>query len=180
MVVFTGCTVVLALVIRQGIMLVDNIALTQELAQKENHFRSLVQGSSDVIMIAAPTGTLRYVSPAAAGVYGREAEELIGTELATLIHPDDLGRVVHEVRRFLAAPPRRSPPPASSAGSSRATATGSTSSPPSTGTRAGSSSTAATSPSASGSRPSSSTAPSTTPSPTSPTAPCSPAGSARR
>ncbi|MFE2525357.1 putative bifunctional diguanylate cyclase/phosphodiesterase [Streptomyces sp. NPDC059382] len=109
MVVFTGCTVVLALVIRQGIMLVDNIALTQELAQKENHFRSLVQGSSDVIMIAAPTGTLRYVSPAAAGVYGREAEELVGTELATLIHPDDLGRVVHEVRRFLAAPPSEEP-----------------------------------------------------------------------
>ncbi|WP_241253390.1 EAL domain-containing protein [Streptomyces sp. W1SF4] len=109
MVVFTGCTVVLALVIRQGIMLLDNIALTQELAQKENHFRSLVQGSSDVIMIAAPTGTLRYVSPAAAGVYGRDAEELVGTELAALIHPDDLGRVVHEVRRFLAAPPAEEP-----------------------------------------------------------------------
>ncbi|MGW1774602.1 putative bifunctional diguanylate cyclase/phosphodiesterase [Streptomyces sp. NPDC002104] len=108
-VVFTGCTVVLALVIRQGIMLLDNIALTQELAQKENHFRSLVQGSSDVIMIAAPTGTLRYVSPAAAGVYGREAEELVGTELAALIHPEDLGRVVHEVRRFLAAPPAEEP-----------------------------------------------------------------------
>ncbi len=108
-VLFTGCTVVLALVIRQGIMLLDNISLTQELAQKENHFRSLVQGSSDVIMIAAPTGILRYVSPAAAGVYGREAEELVGSELASLIHPEDLGRVVHEVRRFLAAPPAEEP-----------------------------------------------------------------------
>ncbi|MFF9866911.1 putative bifunctional diguanylate cyclase/phosphodiesterase [Streptomyces sp. NPDC013953] len=108
-VVFTGCTVVLALVVRQGIMLVDNIALTHELAQKENHFRSLVQGSSDVIMIAAPTGVLRYVSPAASGVYGREAEELIGSELASLIHPDDLGAVVHEVRRFLAASPSEEP-----------------------------------------------------------------------
>ena len=57
----------MALVVRQGIMLLDNIALTQELAHKENHFRSLVQGSSDVIMIAAPTGVLRYVSPAAHG-----------------------------------------------------------------------------------------------------------------
>ncbi|MBO1336345.1 bifunctional diguanylate cyclase/phosphodiesterase [Streptomyces sp. VRA16 Mangrove soil] len=102
-VLFTACTVVLALVVRQGIMLIDNITLTQELAQKENHFRSLVQGSSDVIMIAAPNGILRYVSPAAAGVYGREAEELVGSELASLIHPEDLGRVVHEIRRFLAA-----------------------------------------------------------------------------
>ncbi|MEU4496687.1 EAL domain-containing protein [Streptomyces sp. NBC_00210] len=108
-VVLTGCTVVLALVVRQGIMLLDNIALTHELAQKENHFRSLVQGSSDVIMIAAPSGILRYVSPAAAGVYGREAEELIGSELASIIHPEDLGRVVHEVRRFLAAPPAEEP-----------------------------------------------------------------------
>lgn len=99
----TAGAVVLALVVRQGIMLLDNITLTQELAQKENHFRSLVQGSSDVIMIAATNGILRYVSPAAAGVYGRPAEELVGTELAALIHPEDLGCVVHEVRRFLAA-----------------------------------------------------------------------------
>ncbi|WP_372499224.1 putative bifunctional diguanylate cyclase/phosphodiesterase [Streptomyces sudanensis] len=108
-VVFTGCAVVLALVVRQGIMLLDNIALTQELAQKENHFRSLVQSSSDVIMIAAPSGVLHYVSPAASGVYGRDAEELVGTELAALIHPDDLGGVVHEVRRFLAAQPSEEP-----------------------------------------------------------------------
>ncbi|WP_395367571.1 putative bifunctional diguanylate cyclase/phosphodiesterase [Streptomyces sp. YH02] len=108
-VVLTGCTVVLALVVRQGIMLLDNIALTHELAQKENHFRSLVQGSSDVIMIAAPTGILRYVSPAASGVYGRDAEELIGSELSSLIHPEDLGAVVHELRRFLAASPAKEP-----------------------------------------------------------------------
>jgi diguanylate cyclase (GGDEF)-like protein/PAS domain S-box-containing protein len=108
-VLLTGGTVVLALVVRQGIMLLDNITLTQELAQKENHFRSLVQGSSDVIMIAAPNGILRYVSPAAAGVYGRSAEELVGTELAGLIHPEDLGCVVHEVRRFLAASPLEEP-----------------------------------------------------------------------
>ncbi|MFD5034512.1 putative bifunctional diguanylate cyclase/phosphodiesterase [Streptomyces sp. NPDC058220] len=108
-VVLTGCTVVLALVVRQGIMLVDNIALTHELAQKENHFRSLVQGSSDVIMIAEPSGVLRYVSPAAAGVYGREAEDLVGAELASIIHAEDLGRVIHEVRRFLAAPPSEEP-----------------------------------------------------------------------
>ncbi|MGC0337649.1 putative bifunctional diguanylate cyclase/phosphodiesterase [Streptomyces sp. SLBN-8D4] len=108
-VLLTGGTVVLALVVRQGIMLLDNITLTQELAQKENHFRSLVQGSSDVIMIAAPNGILRYVSPAAAGVYGRPAEELVGTELAGLIHPEDLGCVVHEVRRFLAANPLEEP-----------------------------------------------------------------------
>ncbi|MFF7332630.1 putative bifunctional diguanylate cyclase/phosphodiesterase [Streptomyces sp. NPDC090306] len=108
-VLVTAGAVVLALVVRQGIMLLDNITLTQELAHKENHFRSLVQGSSDVIMIAAPNGVLRYVSPAAAGVYGRAAEDLVGTELAGLIHPSDLGEVVHEVRRFLTASPVEEP-----------------------------------------------------------------------
>ncbi|MHC0430094.1 putative bifunctional diguanylate cyclase/phosphodiesterase [Streptomyces sp. O3] len=108
-VLVTACTVVLALVVRQAIMLLDNISLTQELAQQENHFRSLVQGSSDVIMIAAPSGILRYVSPAAAGVWGRDADALVGTELALLIHPEDLGRVVHEIRRFLAACPLDEP-----------------------------------------------------------------------
>ncbi|TKA11652.1 putative bifunctional diguanylate cyclase/phosphodiesterase [Actinacidiphila oryziradicis] len=108
-VLLTGCTVVLALVVRQGIMLLDNISLTQELAQKENHFRSLVQGSSDVIMIAAPTGILRYVSPASQGVYGRDPEDMVGTEFASHIHPEDLGRVLHEIRRFLAANPAEEP-----------------------------------------------------------------------
>ncbi|MET7760918.1 EAL domain-containing protein [Streptomyces sp. NPDC005393] len=108
-VLFTACAVVLALVVRQAIMLMDNIALTQELAHKESYFRSLVQSSSDVIMIAAPTGILRYVSPAASGVYGRDADELEGSELASLIHPEDLGPVVHEVRRFLAASPGEEP-----------------------------------------------------------------------
>ncbi|MBA0051741.1 EAL domain-containing protein [Streptomyces sp. AJS327] len=108
-VLFTGCAVVLALVVRQGIMLLDNITLTHELARQESHFRSLVQGSSDVIMIAAADGTLRYVSPAAAGVYGRDADRLVGTELRALIHAEDLSGVLHELRRFLAAPSEQEP-----------------------------------------------------------------------
>ncbi|MDT0308266.1 diguanylate cyclase, partial [Streptomyces sp. DSM 44917] len=103
-VVLAACAVVLALLVRQGITLRDNASLTRELARKENYFRSLVQGSSDVIMIAAPSGTLRYVSPAATGVYGRDPALLTGTELSALIHPDDLGRVRSELRRFLSAP----------------------------------------------------------------------------
>ncbi|SOD65471.1 PAS domain S-box-containing protein/diguanylate cyclase (GGDEF) domain-containing protein [Streptomyces zhaozhouensis] len=108
-VVYMACAVVLALLVRQGITLMENISLTRELAQKENYFRSLVQGSSDVIMIAAPDGKLRYVSPAAVGVYGQHPGRLIGSELSTLIHPEDLGRVLHELRRFLAVPPSREP-----------------------------------------------------------------------
>ncbi|WP_243436308.1 bifunctional diguanylate cyclase/phosphodiesterase [Streptomyces sp. FH025] len=97
-----ACTVGLALILRQGVMLLDNLSLAQELAHKEAHFRSLVQGSSDVIMIAGANGVLSYVSSAALGVYGRDPEELVGGNLLDLVHPEDVDRVLSEVRRYLA------------------------------------------------------------------------------
>ncbi|MFC1405346.1 MULTISPECIES: bifunctional diguanylate cyclase/phosphodiesterase [Streptacidiphilus] len=108
-VLIVACTVVFALILRQGIMLLDNLSLAQKLSHQENHFRSLVQGSSDVIMIADPDGVLRYVSPAATGVYGRPAEELVGTRLPEMVHPDDLGHVLWEVQRYLAQSPAQEP-----------------------------------------------------------------------
>ncbi|WP_280719398.1 EAL domain-containing protein [Kitasatospora sp. MAP5-34] len=101
MVVAIACTVGFALILRQGVMLLDNLKLAQELAQKEAHFRSLVQGSSDVIMIAGANGVLSYVSPAALGVYGRDPEELVGGNLLNLVHPEDVDRMLLEVRRLL-------------------------------------------------------------------------------
>ncbi|MER5637575.1 EAL domain-containing protein [Kitasatospora sp. NPDC002227] len=98
-------TVGLALIIRQGIMLLDNLKLGRALATKEAHFRSLVQGSSDVIMIAGADGVLSYVSPAALGVYGRDPEELVGGNLLNLVHPEDVDRMLAEVRRLLTSPP---------------------------------------------------------------------------
>ncbi|MEV4556486.1 EAL domain-containing protein [Kitasatospora sp. NPDC049285] len=95
-------TVGLALIIRQGVMLLDNLSLAQELSTKEAHFRSLVQGSSDVIMIAGPSGALSYVSPAALRVYGRDPRELVDGNLLNLVHPEDVDRVLSEVRRILA------------------------------------------------------------------------------
>ncbi len=95
-------TVGIALILRQGVMLLDNLSLAQELAQKESHFRSLVQGSSDVIMIAGADGVLSYVSPASLRVYSRDPEELVGGNLLDLVHPDDVDRVIWEVGRILA------------------------------------------------------------------------------
>lgn len=139
-----ACTVGLALILRQGVMLLDNLSLAQELAHKEAHFRSLVQGSSDVIMIAGANGVLSYVSPAALGVYGRDPEELVGGNLLDLVHPEDVDRVLAEVRRFLARGRLRRAPlacrrravrgPGGVPDQLRRRMSGCTSSPPSTGT----------------------------------------------
>ncbi|MFE5923834.1 putative bifunctional diguanylate cyclase/phosphodiesterase [Streptomyces sp. NPDC056468] len=102
-------TVVFTLIVHQGLQLSRNGKLTRELVEKEGHFRSLVQGSSDVIMIVAPSGIIQYVSPAASGAWDYDTDELVGSELAAAIHPEDLGMVVHEVRRFLAANPAAVP-----------------------------------------------------------------------
>ncbi|MFJ3545447.1 EAL domain-containing protein [Streptomyces rubiginosohelvolus] len=94
---------VCALLVWQGVRLRRTATVTSDLALKERHFRSLVHASGDLIMIVAPNGSIRYVNPAAEAVYGRAPEEMAGSTLATYVHPDDLGRVVHEVRRFLAS-----------------------------------------------------------------------------
>jgi diguanylate cyclase (GGDEF)-like protein/PAS domain S-box-containing protein len=96
-----GTTVLAALVIRQGITLLDNHALTRELAVREDHFRSLVQGSSDVIMTVDPEGRLGYISPAVRHVFGYQPRDLADTSLYRLVHADDRASVVRAIRRFL-------------------------------------------------------------------------------
>ncbi|MDH6128712.1 EAL domain-containing protein [Kitasatospora sp. GP82] len=105
--IVSACTVGFALLLRQAVMLLDNLSLAQELAQKEAHFRSLVQGSSDVIMIADANGVLSYVSPATLTVYSRDPEELVGGNLLNLVHPHDVDRVLAGMRRLMGQHPGR-------------------------------------------------------------------------
>ncbi|MFQ5426562.1 MAG: putative bifunctional diguanylate cyclase/phosphodiesterase [Gaiellales bacterium] len=65
----------------------------------EGRFRSLVQNASDVILVVSPDGTIRYVTPSAALVLGKGEAELVGGDLATMVHPSDRRRIM----AFLAA-----------------------------------------------------------------------------
>src|SRR5258708_3230870 len=97
-----GGAVLTALVVRQGVTLSENHRLTRQLVVREDHFRSLVQGSSDVIMTVDPDGRLGYVSPAVLHVFGYEPETLSGTSLYRLLHPEDRRPVACAIQRFLA------------------------------------------------------------------------------
>ncbi len=55
----------------------------------ERRFRSLVQNTSDMILICAAPGTITYQSPAAGSTWGYPADELLDVSLIALIHPDD-------------------------------------------------------------------------------------------
>lgn len=96
-----GELVLVALVIRQGATLLDNLKLTRRLAVREDHFRSLVQGSNDVIMITSLDGVAHYVSPALRRVFGFEPADVVGSPLRTLIHPDDTDAVFGSITDFL-------------------------------------------------------------------------------
>jgi diguanylate cyclase (GGDEF)-like protein/PAS domain S-box-containing protein len=88
----------------QVALALDSAALTEDLLrqQTEARFRSLVQNSTDVVMVVDADSTVRYVSPSVEGVFGYDPAELEGTKLTGLIHPDDKAQVL----QFLTATSR--------------------------------------------------------------------------
>ncbi|HEY3214051.1 MAG TPA: PAS domain S-box protein, partial [Actinomycetota bacterium] len=72
-------------------------ALTTEILlirQSEARFSSLVQNSSDVVMVVEADSTIRYMSPSVERVLGHAPGKLEGTKLTVLIHPDDRAGVL--------------------------------------------------------------------------------------
>ncbi|MDE3095466.1 MAG: EAL domain-containing protein [Chloroflexota bacterium] len=64
------------------------------LRQSEERFRSLVQHASDMITVIDADTTVRYQSPSVARVLGRAPEDIVGTKLSDLVHPDDVGSML--------------------------------------------------------------------------------------
>ena len=61
----------------------------QRLAASEANYRSLAENSSDVILILAPDGTIRWTSPSAAVTLGRSPDDLLGADALELLNVDD-------------------------------------------------------------------------------------------
>ena len=80
----------------QVALALESAELTEDLLrrQSEARFSSLVQNSSDVVMVVDADSTVRYTSPSVARVLGHTASDLEGTKLTALIHPDDEARVL--------------------------------------------------------------------------------------
>jgi diguanylate cyclase (GGDEF)-like protein/PAS domain S-box-containing protein len=87
----------------------EAVSLLTESAARENEarFRALVQHSSDVIIIVDPDGTVRYVSPSMATVFGHDPQRLFNTSLFDLLHEKD-HHLAHEFLEELTRVPMRS------------------------------------------------------------------------
>jgi diguanylate cyclase (GGDEF)-like protein/PAS domain S-box-containing protein len=102
-----GAILVTALVVvRQLLAVRENVRLLAETAVRQNEarFRSLVQHSSDVIMVTRADGAMRFVSPSAARVFGYDPSELMGQAVSALLHPEDRPRAGDFFREAAAAP----------------------------------------------------------------------------
>ncbi|HUP86793.1 MAG TPA: EAL domain-containing protein [Acidimicrobiales bacterium] len=71
----------------------DADSASAQVANQER-FRSLVQHSSDVITVTDAAGSIIYQSPSVTPVFGYDADEMVGTELQRLVHPDDVRPVI--------------------------------------------------------------------------------------
>ena len=97
----------LLLMVRQGVMLRGDALVRERKATRivEDRYASLIANASDVIMIVAAEGTLRFVSPACERTLGLKPEEITGKNLPDLWAGEDRDKL----RRFLtevgAAPP---------------------------------------------------------------------------
>lgn len=88
-----------ALLVRQVVATHDYEELTSRLEHQKAHFKSLVQNSTDMIIMAdRDTHTAVYVSPAASIILGRDAATLVGKPLHELT-----GTGADDMRNALAA-----------------------------------------------------------------------------
>jgi diguanylate cyclase (GGDEF)-like protein/PAS domain S-box-containing protein len=84
-----GAVLMTALVvIRQVIAVRQNVRLLTE-AAAEARFRSLVQNSSDLIIVVRASGAVRFASPSVARVLGRQPGELQGRQFRELVDLED-------------------------------------------------------------------------------------------
>lgn len=66
----------------------------QRLRTSEEHFRTLIENSSDVITILSAKGKILFQSPSVERVLGYKPEGLVGKNAFDLIHPNDLQRTL--------------------------------------------------------------------------------------
>jgi len=96
--------------IRQFIVIWDNQTLNQKLEARsvalrdsEAHFRSLVQNSGDVVLLADADSKVRFVSTSIDRFFAYSPTELVGQAFTELLHPSDWPAYAAGLKRSLTA-----------------------------------------------------------------------------
>ncbi len=69
--------------------MLDKLAMAEELASSQEHYRLLAENSTDVVLLIQG-GVITWVSPSVQDAWGSSAADLIGREAISGVHPDDM------------------------------------------------------------------------------------------
>jgi diguanylate cyclase (GGDEF)-like protein/PAS domain S-box-containing protein len=102
--VLTDLLATMEILAQQVALAIERIMLRAEITRQGNeaYFRSLVQDTSDVILIVADDGTVRYATPSAASIFGDIAVE--GAQLKELVADAEGEEVAQLFARLRTAP----------------------------------------------------------------------------
>ncbi|MDB4892295.1 MAG: sensor protein [Gemmatimonadetes bacterium] len=74
------------------------------LRDREEHFRRIIENTSDFVMIVDEAARITYVGPSATRMLGYATEEMMGNLPSDLVHPDDVPQVMTDFAWVLAHP----------------------------------------------------------------------------
>jgi diguanylate cyclase (GGDEF)-like protein/PAS domain S-box-containing protein len=81
----------------------------QRVRASEIRLAALVEHASDLVCVVRPSGRIVYTSPAVLRVLGQSPVDLEGTNVFSLIHPDDLDRAKAATAELVATPRKSGP-----------------------------------------------------------------------
>jgi diguanylate cyclase (GGDEF)-like protein/PAS domain S-box-containing protein len=109
--ILLGLMVIPTVVVREIMAAADVRRFARRLVEQEAHFRSLVAGANDLIMIVDDDLVVRWQSPAAARLFGLSDADVVGRAFPTLMHPDDAADVTSLLAAVLSERQAPSRPP---------------------------------------------------------------------
>lgn len=95
--------IILALA-RQISIAIERSQLHAELQQREIHFRALVENSNDSIVLMNDQFQFTYASPPVKRLWGYLPESFLQTQLADLVHPDEIPMIMAFLERLRQSP----------------------------------------------------------------------------
>ncbi|MEV0156428.1 EAL domain-containing protein [Micromonospora sp. NPDC050686] len=103
--VLLGLTVIPPLVARELLSAADARRYAERLRAQEAHFRALVSGGHDLVLLLDEALRVRWQSPAAARLFGLTDADVLDRPVTDLLHPADAARAAELLAGVLAGTP---------------------------------------------------------------------------